>query len=370
MVDITKSEKNILFRQVRVMLGANSRGIELDDETLDVLLGVSIDEYSAAINDWLTQQQWSTLQNSPTAKNDLIYALTTKTLDFEKSFTYSYSKQAGLGTNSEWELKKDYIIVSGDTQEYIIPAKREITECLWITPPQLGSGLGIDNLSPAGVTAAGFGFNFYGTPMMSVLPSFSMFLSTQDIKMKKQILQSDLTYKIAGGPNGTKKLFLYPIPGSKDEISGINGKHYDGSVVWYWYYDVDSNNRDACLDENQDIVRLPTDVQLDKLSYSKLNDSAKARIRRLLIAEAKNVLALNRGKFSGKLEGRNGKEVTMDYSFLLQQYNTEKEKIFADLDKFLEKLSIVRVMEERAIIANSLNDVLKHTPSVQSIFMI
>jgi hypothetical protein len=272
MADITKSEKNILFRQVRVMLGANSRGIELDDETLDVLLGVSIDEYSAAINDWLTQQQWSTLQNSPTAKNDLIYALTTKTLDFEKSFTYSYSKQAGLGTNSEWELKKDYIIVSGDTQEYIIPAKREITECLWITPPQLGSGLGIDNLSPAGVTAAGFGFNFYGTPMMSVLPSFSMFLSTQDIKMKKQILQSDLTYKIAGGPNGTKKLFLYPIPGS--------------------------------------------------------------------------------------------------YSFLLQQYNTEKEKIFGDLDKFLEKLSIVRVMEERAIIANSLNDVLKHTPSVQSIFMI
>ena len=149
---INKKEFEILAKQVRVLLGAPVRTVEIDDETMEVLLSVSIEEYSSFINDWLIQNQWSSLQNIGVDSADITFALTTKTLDFEKSFSFAYSKQAGISSNGPWELKKDYIVVSANTQVYNIPAGREVNEVLWITPPQIGSfGSGmLDVLSPVG----------------------------------------------------------------------------------------------------------------------------------------------------------------------------------------------------------------------------
>jgi hypothetical protein len=364
---ISNSEKKILFEQVRIMLGSEVREVELTDKTLEVLLDVTIEEYSAYINDWLIQQQWGTLQNLNVDTSELLFALTTKTLDFEKSFTYAYSKQTGVGSNSPWELKKDYIVVSGDTQLYTIPAGREVNEVLWSLPPQLnqvGSGLPLSS----NWLSTGMGWNYGGTNAMAILPAFNLYLSTQDLKMKKQILQSDLTYRISGGPNGTKILHLYPIPGSSDEISGRFGKHYDGTLVWYWYYDVNEKERNNCLEENNDIIKLPSDVPIKSITWQKLNSSSKAKVRRLLLAESKYTLAANRGKFSGKIKGRNGEEVTMDYSFLLDQAEKDKEKIYNELSEYLKTMTYRSMMEDKASIAQSLNDVLKFMPPQQGMF--
>jgi hypothetical protein len=363
--EITKKEKEILFNQVRVLCGFPELNVELEDLTLDVLLQISIDEYSSYVNDWLVKQQWSSIQNAPISKTDILQALTTKTLDFELSFTYAYSKQAGIGSNAPWELKKDYFVVSADTQEYIVPANREINEILWMTPPQIGQvGFTGNNfgLSPAW-TATGTGWDFMGNAAMAILPSAYMYMSTQDTLMRKRILQSDLTYKITAGANGTKKVFLYPVPASNDEISGYKSpKHYEGSLVWYWYYDVDNSNRNLCLEENNDIIKLPSDVPVNSIPWNKLNDSAKAKVRRILVAEAKNHLGMNRGKFSGKLIGRKGDdEATLDYSFLLEQAKEEKGKIYDDLKEYLDSMSYDKLMEQRASIAESLNNVLKYT---------
>ncbi len=362
---INKKEFEILAKQVRVLLGGGVRTVEIKDEEMEVLLTVAIEEYSSFINDWLIQNQWSTLQNLQIDSADITFALTTKTLDFEKSFSFAYSKQAGIGTNSPWELKKDYIVVSANTQVYSIPAGREVNEVLWITPPQMGSaGSGIlDTLSPVGWSFGSGGWNWLGNSLLSITPAFNSYLFTQDIKMKKNILQSELTYRITGGPNGTKNLYLYPIPGSRDEITGKYGKHYDGSVVWYFYYDTNEKDRDACLDANNDIIKLPNDVPIDNIPWQKLNTSSKTKVRRLLIAEAKNYVAQARGKFSGKIEGRNGKEVTMDYGFLLDQAEKEKSKIYDELREFLTKLTYRTMMEDKAAISESLNTVLKHTPT-------
>lgn len=370
--EITKKEKEILFNQVRILCGFPERSVEIEDLALDVLLQVSIDEYSSFVNDWLVKQQWSSIQNLPINKTDILQALTTKTLDFEQSFTYAYTKQAGIGSNAPWELKKDYFVVSADTQEYTIPANREINEVLWLTPPQLGqANFGEASLSPAW-TAGNFGWNFMGNPALAILPSAYMYMATQDVLLRKRISQSDLTYKITGGANGTKKVFLYPVPASRDEITGYKSpKHYEGSVVWYWYYDVNNSTRNQCLEENNDIIKLPSDVPINSIPWNKLNDSAKAKVRRLLIAEAKNHIGLVRGKFSGKIQGRgdNQNDVTMDYSFFLDQAEKEKTKIYEDLNTYLESMSYVKLMEERASIANNLNEVLKYTVNDQQFFM-
>lgn len=367
---ISNSEKNILFNQVRLILGGEEREVELSDKTMEVLLDISVEEYSAYINDWLVQQQWGTLQNLNVDTSELLFALTTKTLDFEKSFSYAYSKQTGIGTNSPWELKKDYIVVSGNTQLYTIPAGREINEVLWSLPPQLNAGIGNGLPLSSSWVSTGMGWNYGGANAGAVLPAFNLYLSTQDLKMKKQILQSDLTYRITAGPNGTKILHLYPVPGSSDEITGRHGKHYDGHLVWYWYYDVNEKERNDCLDENNDIIKLPSDVPIKAITWKKLNDSSRARVRRLLIAECKNNMAMNRGKFSGKLKGANGEEVTMDYSFLLDQSEKEKDKIYTELAEYLKTMTYRSMMEDKAAIAESLNNVLKYIPPVQGLFMI
>lgn len=369
MASITRTQKEKLFHEVLIMCGASQRGVELYEEDLDVMLNVSIQEYCAYINDWLVQQNFSTLQNKAINQSDLIYSLTTKTLDFERSFAAAYSRQTGASSTGNWELKKDFVVVSGDTQLYTIPAGREVIDVLWATPPIISAGISQSSLSVDGLSASLQGFTYMGNPMNAVLPSYNALLFSQSMKTQKQIWQSDLTYKITTGPEGTKILHLYPVPGSDYEIQGRYGKHFDGSLVFYWYYDTSTlDNPDACLDANKDVIVSPFDVQITTPEYSRLNDSAKARIRRLLVCEAKNLIALGRGKFSGELKGRDGEKMTMDYNMLIDQYNKEKDRIYDDLAKYLETLNYINIMKVRADIAESLNTVLKYTPPIQQLF--
>jgi hypothetical protein len=363
MAAITKTQKEKLFHEVRIMCGANARGVELEDEDLDVLLKVTVEEYCGYINDWVVEQNFSTLHNKSINQSDLVYSLTTKTLDFERAFAASYSRQTGISSTGTWELKKDFVVISGDTQYYTIPKGREIIDVLWSTPPTIGVSPGFNGLSVDGLTNTASGFNYMGSPMNAVLPSYYALLYQQTLKTQKQIWQSDLTYKVTAGPDGTRILHLYPVPGSNDEISGRHGKHYDGTLVFYWYYDTDGmDDSGACIEANKDVIISPFDVLVETPDYSRLNDSARAKIRRLLLCEAKNLMALGRGKFSGKVKGRDGNEIVMDYAMLLDQYNKEKDKIYEELSKYLDKLSYVNMMKIRADISDDLERVMKHIP--------
>lgn len=355
-----------LYLESLISLGHNPKlnnlKIEVDKDVFIVKLETSIQDYNAFINDWLIQQQWGNLQNLHIDKADLVFALTTKSLDFENSFSIAYGKQTGISTNGSWELKKDYITVSGDTQVYSIPAEREVNEVLWYTPPQIG--IGISN--PLGVQNWSMnmnGWNYAGSPAQSVLPTYGLLLSNQDMAQKRKILQSELTYRITPGPDGTKNLYLYPVPGSKDEIGGVFGRHYDGAKVFYFYYDTNTLGRKKCLEDNNDIIKTPNDIPIGELGWGDLNVISKSRVRRLTIAELKSYLGMIRGKWSGEMLGPNDSKLKMDYSFLLDQAKDEKEKVYEEITKSLEFLTWENIMKQKASIAQSLNDVLKYVPS-------
>jgi hypothetical protein len=366
--EISIKEKNKLYHQIRVLAGAPVRKVEVADENMDVLLDVAIEEYSGYINNWLIEQQWVNLQNLGVNTADLTFALTTKTLDFEKSFTYAYSKQVGVGTNSPWELKKDYVVVTADTQLYDIPANREINEVLWLTPPQIDNGI-LDPFAMGNWFAGDYGWSYMGRPAQYVLPSYSVMLSAQDRFTKRKLMQSELTYRITGGANGKKVLHLYPVPGSRQEISGKFGRSFEGTKVWYWYYDTNSQGRDECLEQNNDIIKLPNDVPINTLTWDKLNTISQARVRRLLLAKVKNYMATVRGTFSGTVPTPNDKELKMDYSFLLEQAKNDEEKVYTEIKDSLDKLSLKQLMLDRADISDALKRVLSNQPSKLPIFM-
>jgi hypothetical protein len=369
---IATVDKNKLFLHVKHELGYPLRPFELVDEMMDSYLEMVVEDYSSLLNNWLIQQQWFAIYGLDSGSSDFLSAFTIKTNTYMEAFTYAYSRQVGLGTNAPaavgWELKRDFIITQANTQHYIIPAGREVNEVLWETPPEIDGGLAdpfaLNAWSPGMV-----GWSYLGRPAMYVQPTFSTLLAAQDRRMKQRVLQSILTYRITGLATGEKVLHLYPIPGDTHEISGAWGKHYAGRKVWYWYYDTLNTGRDKCLEENTDIIRLPSDPPLKVLEWSKMNDVAHQQIRNLLIAKVKMVIGGIRGFYTGEL-GVTEKQLTMDDRHLLdegQKLKDDTEKIILDQLILLGQENMAKV---RAEIAENVNKERGYQPPMFPIIAI
>jgi len=368
--DQTKEE---LFTLVKHRLGAPIRKIELDWDQMCSLLETSIEDYAQRVQDWLIENQWSSLLGNDVDNLDIAFALTTRSLDFESRFSYAYSKQVGLQQRGPWEMKKDYVTIVANQQVYQVPAGREINEILWITPNSTDHAL----YSFAGFGDYGFGGGFGQVPYAGwgqggglgnggfyIAPAFDVLLRASDFSLKSKLLRSELTYKVTAGPNGTRLLHLMPIPGSRLSFAGgglVGGQiGLAGTKVWYHYYD-SNDDRDQCLIDNPDIIKLPNDVPLSKLQYSDLNEPTRVWVRRYLTALFKEALGRVRGKFSGALKVPEA-ELTMDYDSLLSEGKEEQLKLLEQLDLRLERLSNVKQLENKGLEAENLNKSLGYRP--------
>lgn len=354
---ITTAEKNKLYLKIKHEMGYPLRPFEVTDEMMDSYLEMVVEDYSSLVNQWLIQQQWVGLEGMSKESGDFLSAFTTKSNSYMESFTYAYSKQVGQGANapagSGWELKRDYITCVSNTQHYIIPAGREVNEVLWETPPEIDGGL-VDPYGMNAWSAGMMGMSYLGRPAQYVQPTYSTLLAAQDRRMKQRVLQSTLTYRITGLASGEKMLHLYPMPDDRHEIAGSWGKHYTGRKVWYWYYDTTGVDRDKCLEENNDIIRLPSDPPTQILQWSKMNDVAHQQVRAFLLAKVKIVLGGVRGFYSGEL-GVTEKQLTMDYRHLLDEGKELKKETEEIILGQLDKLSQVNLTKERAEIAEAVN---------------
>ena len=365
--------KEELFTMIKHRLGAPIRKIELDWDQMCSLLETSIEDYAQRVQDWLIENQWSSLLGNDVNNTDIAFALTTRSLDFESRFAYAYSKQVGLQTRGPWEMKKDYVTVVANQQVYQVPAGREINEIMWITPNSTDHAL----YSFAGFGDYGFGGGFGQVPFAGwgqggglgnggfyVAPAFDVLLRASDFSLKSKLLRSELTYKVTAGPNGTRLLHLMPIPGSRLSFAGggLVGSQIGlaGTKVWYYYYD-SGDDRDQCLIDNPDIIKLPNEVPLSKLRYSDLNEPTRVWIRRYLTSLFKEALGRVRGKLSGALKVPEA-ELTMDYDSLLSEGKEEQLKLLEQLDLRLERLSNLKQLENKGIEAESLNKSLSYRP--------
>ncbi|NJO64831.1 MAG: hypothetical protein HC836_43880 [Richelia sp. RM2_1_2] len=357
MAGISKAERDKLYLKVKHEMGFPIRPVQTTDEMMDSFLDSAIEDYSSYLNDWLIQQQWVSLQGLELGTADFLTAYSTKSNDFMRSFTFAYSRQVGLGTNAPaaagWELKRDFIVTSADTQVYVIPANREVNELLWETPPGIDGGNN-DPFALTNWTAGQMGWGYMGRPAMYVQPTYSTLLSAQDRRMKQRILQSTLTYRITGNEDGTKCIHLYPLPGGRNEIADRWGKHYQGRKVWYFYYDTAGKDRDKCLEENDDTIKLPSDAPTQILKYSNLNDVARQQVRDLFFAKCFMSEGRIRGFWTGEV-GSGEFMKTMDYRFLFDQGDQLKEATKEKIFGTLEKLSLVQMTADRASIAENVN---------------
>lgn len=376
-MSISSEEREKLFNQFKHSVGAPIRKVEIEDETLCILLGIAIEDYAQHVQDWLIEHQWQTLLGSNIDSTDMAFALSVRSLDFVAKHTYAYSKAVGLQADGPWELKKDYVEIEAGRQVYTIPANREINEVLWFTPNPMNRALlanygGIDTGFGGGMgqLGGGMGTGGAGSGNMGyyIAPAFDILLAASDMNLKNRLIRSEMAHKITAGPNGTKLLHLMSTPGSKLSFGGgMGGNTIGGGInlagcqVWYHYYETTPENIDQCLADNPDIIKMPNQVQLSKLEYTDFNEPTKTLVRQLFIAEAKKALSRIRGKFGG-IVGPPEAERTMDYESLLSEGNDEKREALERLDARLLRLSSTSQLERAAKEAEFLNQALKFKP--------
>jgi hypothetical protein len=370
MAVIAEPDRSKLYTRIKHLLGAPIRSIEIEDEMMDSLLELSIQDYSQYVQDWLIESQWTSLYNLNLDTQSLSRAFISKSLDWETRYTYAYSKIVGLQTGGDWVLKKDFIKLVPNQQIYEIPAGREINELLWFTPTELnnilfdpwsfgamgGPGLG----GPAGYSQMGYSGSYF------MMPAFDMLLRMQEINIQRRIIAGDLTYRITALPDGKKAIHLMNTPGGRFDFG--NSTLARGQV-WYWYYDTEGADRDACLKNNPDIIKLPSDVPFDEIDWVDLNNPSQQWVRRYFTGYVKETLGRVRGKYSGNLKVPDS-ELTMDYTSLLTEGKDEKEKLITELMARLERLRPEKQMEKEALLAENLNKQLKFRAMPRQIYVI
>lgn len=359
---ISQKDREKLFTQVLHILGSPVRGVELMEEQMDTFLELSVSEYEQYVSDWLIESQWSALAGLNVDNQSLTRAFTTRSLDYETQYTHSYSKIVGLQAGGDVELKKDYITLVRNTQTYIIPAGREINELLWFTraeltdsivDPFLGGFGGLGGVAFGGVG----GFAQQGASgSYFMLPAYDLLLRMQDRNIKNRLIGGELTYRITAGPNGTKIVHLHNVPGGRFDFGSIQNNR---SKVWYWYYD--TMETDTCLDKNNGIVKLPSDVETEELTWDMLNKPSQNWVRKYFIAYSKEGLARIWSKFSGDLQVPDS-TVKLDYQSLQTEAKDDKLKLVEELMARLERLRPDKILERKGAEAENLNKALKYRP--------
>ena len=332
MAVIPEPERSKIYTRIKHQLGAPLRSVELEDEMMDSLMELALGDYEEYILQWLIDSQWVNLVNLNMNERSVARALVTRTMDFEQQFSYAYSKIVGLQTEGPWVLKKDYFILEKNVQTYEIPAGREVNELLWFSD-QPWTAFGLGGMG-GGFGGIGLGADQAGFAQMGnqgsyfMMSGFDYLIRMQESNILNRILGGSMTYRITGLPDGKKLIHLMNTPGGKFNWSSYS--QYVGKAVWYWYYDVEPDSRADCLKNNPDIIKLPTDVPIEELSWEDLNVPGQQWVRRWFTAYCKETLARVRGKYSGNLKTPDS-EITMDYQSLLTEAKDEKSKLIEEL---------------------------------------
>lgn len=369
-----------LFHLVRVALGSPIRSIELTDDQLCALLEIAIGDYAEKVQNWVLETQWLNVQGKNTIQfqnpNELAYAMTVRTMDWSRNYSYWFSREVGLQQRGSYELKKDFFQVEKGKQVYVIPKGREINKVMYVTPSTTKAAL-YGNLGTLD-TGIGGGFGQYGNmgngmgiTGFYIGSAYDTALMSVDLKYKNSLLRGDLAYKVTAGPDGTHLVHLMSTPGSPNMVGGVAAddtwgwNKYSNCYVWYTYYDVSDGTEediDKCRIENRDdVVLTPDQVPFESMSYDLMNYPTQQIIRKLLIAEAKITLGNIRGAFSGAVKIPNA-EATLDYRLFLEQGKDEKEKTLSELSERLTRMTPWELMKNQNEMNDQLMKVLKQKP--------
>lgn len=368
---VTASEKTRIFNRVKMLLGSPVVGVELRDEQLEQMVCHSIEEYSVHVTDWFLQNQLAEILGVP-SEIDLTLKYVANTQYFERSWASSIGEQIGLGANGNRELKTGAISLTANTQDYLIEANREVVEILWFTPSFINL-FGLDPFANTNIAFSEFGASFAGHTLYHVMPVFDTIMTAQAAEMRNRVRGHEYSYSLHPGPDGTKRLRLYPVPRNTSTAGssvGIGGGAGTPGTCYYRYYDRTAGegnpeysgmtanpgySASTSTEQGNGLVSSFADAGFYNLNYDQLNDKSKKWVLDYTFALAARTLGpMIRGKFDGQLPIPDA-ELRLNSNTLLDISNREMDRLYKKLEDELERLSFRKIMEDRASIQENLN---------------
>lgn len=384
---MTDQQISRIFRRIRRKLGEPVMGVELEDEQLEESLCEAIEEYSSYIHQWSLENKLSQMLGLPN-EIDFTLKFVSQNFGFERTFSTAYAEQVnGLGgINSNREMKLDSIPLSAGTQNYVLPAGRELNEMLWFTPNFINL-FGLDPFANSNIAFSEFGASFAGHTLYHVMPVYDTILTAQAAELRNKVRGSEYSYRVRGGPDGTKIISLYPIPrvnttaGIGSSNMGIGGGAGTPGTLFYYYYDkIGIGGNDAFSGYTQNpgftgqtdsdgnflsgngLVSGPSDAQLYNLRYSELNDPAKTWVKKYAQANAKELLGLGvRGKFSGELPIPDA-GLTLNSGDLITNGREDMRLLKEELRDLLDRLNYKSLLENNSLMQEYVNKTLSFGP--------
>lgn len=371
---MTSDEQAVLFRRIRRYLGEPVVGVAIADSQIETAIIMAIEEYSSYINNWALENRMSQMLGLP-KDIDFTLKFVSNNFGFEKTFTQAYSEQAGTAMNSNREMKVDSISLTANTQDYYIPAGREVSEIMWYTP-NFVNFFGLDPFSSANMAFSEFGASYAGYNLYHVMPLFDTILTAQAAKLRNKVRGSEYSYRMVGGPNGTKRLSLYPIPRTTGTPETGTGGIGTPGTMFYLYYDSLGIGGNEAFSGNtanpgytggtgtqgNGLVSGPSDAKLYYLTYNELNDVGKTWVKKYAMAHSAKILGRSiYGKFSGELPIP-GATVTLNADMLLADANKEIDTLKEELKDTLEKLNYKAILENNAAIQENINKTMGYNP--------
>lgn len=382
---MTSQQQADLIARIRYKLGYPVMKVELQDRQIEECICESIEEYSTYINNWVLTNRLGEFLGLP-SDIDFTLKYVSNSLYFEQSYGKAIAEQAGLGANGTRELKTVGISLTAGTQNYIIPADREINDVLWFTPSFINL-FGLDPFANTNIAFSEFGASFAGHTLYHVMPVFDTIMTAQAAELRNRVRGSEYSYIIRPGANGTKVITLYPVPRPNNgtggaSAGGIGGGAGTPGVVFYCYYDRAGNygnpdfsgstanpNWSGYSSEQvtkgfagNGLVATPADARLNYISYAQLNSVAQTWVKKYAQALAKELLGIGiRGKFNGQLPIPDA-EMTLNKDDLISNSREDKKDLKEELKLQLEELSYNKIMENRALVQENVNKALSYGP--------
>jgi hypothetical protein len=200
------------------------------------------------------------------------------------------------------------------------------------------SGMGVSNVFDE------FGFaNTFGDQYL-MMPLYYDALRMQSIELNDMIRRSSYSFALNGD-----RMRIFPIPTSDYEM--------------HFHYTLNSDDIEniTSVGGSEDTISDHSNMPYSNLTYSKINAVGRQWIRNFFLAICKETLGRIRGKYSEiPIPGR---EISLNYSDLLSEAESEKSDLREQIKEILEEMSKSRQIERRLEEARNLSELLQFVPT-------
>ncbi len=363
LLDMTDSEVKELYEFIQTIMGGEDVDVDIKETEIRVLARRALKDYLFEIQQWQTRNQFSNIVGSNAGTNFTNKFVTDNGMIAQRISDWFAAMQR-VGGKIPW--KKDYFTLESLRQIYdlssessipYIPGTRRIHKIMWYGPPEMfGSATAVGDLTNSSLFSFGqSGLSFGNSPLMYLGNLMDVVLMAQALEMRNKVIRSEFFYNISGDI-----VELTPMPGRPSAMT-----YAEGSKVFYYYID---ETDPAFLgladqDETRTLIGNPTQVKINNMPYSSLNDMSKSWVDNYTLALAKYVLAAKWRRVRTIASPNSEYQVEFDYAGLIDESKTQQEELKTKLnEQLLMYLDTQKMMEDKLSIMKNAADINKLSP--------